>query len=173
VLKKQLNSHAALDEHLLDQLILPASLAQGTSRLLGGKELSLHAQTAVHIAEKMVPGVRFSVSKPSPETTLVECHGVGRKPGAPPTAPPSAAAELLAQLGVGALSYAEPGMIASLQNDLGQFSQHMGTQARADVAADTVVVTGCSSAGQADACQAELERMFEFYSLGQVQWSRR
>ena len=35
-LKKQLATNAAVDEHLLDQLILPASLASGTSRLLGG-----------------------------------------------------------------------------------------------------------------------------------------
>ncbi|CAE7758268.1 RTCA, partial [Symbiodinium pilosum] len=41
-LKAQLKTGAALDEHLLDQLILPASLAAGSSRLLGSKELTLH-----------------------------------------------------------------------------------------------------------------------------------
>eukprot|EP00439_Symbiodinium_sp_Y106_P056903 s828_g8.t1 len=37
-LKAQLKTGAALDEHLLDQLILPASLAAGSSRLLGSKD---------------------------------------------------------------------------------------------------------------------------------------
>jgi len=178
-LKAQLRSGAGLDEHLLDQLILPASLAQGTSKLLGGKELSLHAQTAVHIAEKMVPGVRFSVTKPSPETTLVECRGVGRQPGAPPAAPPGAGAgggaggEFAAQLGVGALSYAEPGTIADLENDLRQFSQHMGVQARAEVATDAILIAGCESQDQADACRAELGRVFEFYGFPQARWGWR
>ena len=50
-----------------DQLILPATLASGTSRLLGAKELTLHARTALHIAEKMVPGVGIKVTEAAGE----------------------------------------------------------------------------------------------------------
>lgn len=86
-LKKQLKTGAALDEHLLDQLILPATLAEGTSRLLGSKELTLHAQTALYIAEKMVPGVGIKVTPGPSGLQLVEITGIGRKVGAPPLPP--------------------------------------------------------------------------------------
>jgi len=76
-LDRQLASGAATDEHLLDQLILPASLAQGTSRLLAA-EPSLHAQTALHIAKMLVPGVRVSERKQG-DLTLIEIEGVGHR----------------------------------------------------------------------------------------------
>merc|ERR1712110_1033581 len=77
-LGRQLASGAATDEHLLDQLILPASLAQGTSRLLAA-EPSLHAQTALHIAKMLVPGVRVSERRQG-DLTLIEIEGVGHRP---------------------------------------------------------------------------------------------
>lgn len=76
-LDRQLASGAATDEHLLDQLILPASLAQGTSRLLAA-EPSLHAQTALHIAKMLVPGVRVSEHRQG-DLTLIEIEGVGHR----------------------------------------------------------------------------------------------
>merc|ERR1711920_254189 len=76
-LHRQLASGAATDEHLLDQLILPASLARGTSRLLAA-EPSLHAQTALHIAKMLVPGVRISESLQG-GLTLIEIEGVGHR----------------------------------------------------------------------------------------------
>jgi hypothetical protein len=79
-LDRQLDSGAAADEHLLDQLILPASLAQGTSRLLAA-EPSLHAQTALHIAKLLVPGVRVTERKQG-DLTLIEIQGVGHRAAA-------------------------------------------------------------------------------------------
>lgn len=79
-LDRQLDSGAAADEHLLDQLILPASLAQGTSRLLAA-EPSLHAKTALHIAKLLVPGVRVNERKQG-DLTLIEISGVGRRAAA-------------------------------------------------------------------------------------------
>jgi len=72
-LDRQLDSGAAADEHLLDQLILPASLAQGTSRLLAA-EPSLHAQTALHIAKLLVPGIQVNERKQG-DLTLIEIQG--------------------------------------------------------------------------------------------------
>jgi RNA 3'-terminal phosphate cyclase (ATP) len=79
-LDRQLDSGAAADEHLLDQLILPASLAHGTSRLLTA-EPSLHATTALHIAKLLVPGVRVNESKHG-DLTLIEIQGVGHRAAA-------------------------------------------------------------------------------------------
>jgi RNA 3'-terminal phosphate cyclase (ATP) len=75
ILDCQLASGAAVDEHLLDQLILPASLGQGTSRLLAAKP-SLHAQTALYIAKMLVPGVQVRETSHG-ELTLIEIDGVG------------------------------------------------------------------------------------------------
>jgi len=167
-LKAQLKSGSALDEHLLDQLILPASLAQGTSRLLGGKELTLHAQTAIHIAKKMVPGVQFSVTNPTPNTTLVECHGVGRRPGSPPVEPD--VGDLVAQLTEGSLVIAEESLVESLSNDLGMFSNNHGVDARAEVAKDCVVIRGCTGPEQAAALKVELDQLLSFYGYSKVVW---
>jgi len=171
-LKTQLKSGAALDEHLLDQLILPASLAQGTSRLLGGQDLTLHAQTAIHIAEKMVPGVRFSVTKPTPGTTLVECHGVGRRPGSAPVNPTQCNADssdhgdLVAQVPAGSLLNAAQGLF----DDLGKFSQFNAVDACAKPAEDCVVISGCTELQQASALRIELEQLLSFYGFSQVCW---
>jgi len=74
-LARQLASGAATDEHLLDQLILPASLAHGTSRLLVA-EPSLHAQAAIHIAKLLVPEVQIS-EKRLWDLFLIEIKGIG------------------------------------------------------------------------------------------------
>eukprot|EP00931_Biecheleriopsis_adriatica_P008339 TRINITY_DN109537_c0_g1_i1.p1 TRINITY_DN109537_c0_g1~~TRINITY_DN109537_c0_g1_i1.p1 ORF type:complete len:762 (-),score=200.90 TRINITY_DN109537_c0_g1_i1:14-2260(-) len=173
-LKAQLKSGAALDEHLLDQLILPATLAQGTSRLLGAKELTLHAQTALHIAEKMVPGVKVSVTPQGASgLKLVEIVGIGRTPGAPPSAPPSAAAGdvMVAQLAPGTLSSAPEQLLKDLRNDLRQFSAHNCLRAEAEVSADHVRIEGCEGPDQAVALRQELEAMFNFYAFPAPRWS--
>jgi hypothetical protein len=78
-LSEQLASGAAVDVHLADQLILPASLAAGKSRLLAS-ELSLHARTAIHIAKLFVPGVKFNEQRRG-QLILVEIDGVGHVAG--------------------------------------------------------------------------------------------
>merc|ERR1712129_591408 len=75
----QLATGAAVDVHLIDQLILPASLASGTSRLLVS-ELSMHARTAIHIAELLVPGVKFRESVCGDKLSLLEVEGVVHEP---------------------------------------------------------------------------------------------
>jgi len=175
-LKAQLKSGSALDEHLLDQLILPASLAQGTSRLLGGKELTLHAQTAIHIAEKMVPGVKFSITNPTPSTTLVECHGIGRRPGSAPMNPAqhnadsSQPGDLVALVSAGSLINVEQDVVASLCNDLDVFSQRNAVDACAKVAEDCFVIQGCTGPDQAVALRVELEQLLSFYGISHVSW---
>lgn len=85
-LATQLESGAAVGEHLCDQLILPASLAKGTSRLLV-RDLSLHAKTAIHMAELLAPGVQIR-QQPLGALTLVEIDGVGLAvPNEEPEAP--------------------------------------------------------------------------------------
>lgn len=172
-LKPQLKTGAALDEHLLDQLILPASLAQGTSRLLGSKELTLHAQTALHIAEKMVPGVSIKVSKDAQGLTLVECTGIARKPGAAPVAPPSGAGEsttLVAKLSPGTLSKAAKNVVDDLRNDLREFSAYYGLRAEAEAEADLVRLQGCKGPEQMAELRTELGNMFQHYKFSDWQW---
>lgn len=168
-LKAQLKSGSALDEHLLDQLILPASLAAGTSRLLGAKELTLHAQTAIHIAEKMVPGVRFKVTKQSTGLTLVECEGNGRIPGAPAVNPHGRAGAPQSQvvmwtLQAGTLSRGPHQMVADLKHDLQQFSSYHDVLAEASIEHDQVRLCKCAPEKLAP-CQEELENIFKFYAL--------
>lgn len=174
-LQPQLKSGSAVDEHLLDQLILPASLAQGTSRLLGSKELTLHAQTALYIAEKMVPGVRIKVTQQSPGgQSLVEIEGIGRKPGSAPLAPPTLASKsgasgalgpLEAKLQTGSLSLAPANMLADFRNDLGQFSAHHGVTAEPDVPNDKIRISGFQAPEQLETCRSELQNILQFYQL--------
>ena len=67
-----------VDEYLQDQLVLFMALASGTSRLLvGGSELTLHTQTAMHWCREMLPGCAFTVTRAKPTGLILECHGVG------------------------------------------------------------------------------------------------
>jgi len=171
-LKPQLASGAALDEHLVDQLILPASLAKGTSRILGAKELTLHAQTAIHIAEKMVPGVSFTVTNPKPNVTLIECTGIGRAPGAPPMQPPKGEEEVVvAKFPPGSLSEVAPEerWVADLRNDLGLFSAKFGVESKLEMGRDRIFVTG-PGISKDDGWKTEMSRLLEYYELKGVQW---
>jgi RNA 3'-terminal phosphate cyclase len=50
--KACLDAGACVDEHMIDQLILPMALAQGTSRVRGPPKrliTSLHLETAIHM----------------------------------------------------------------------------------------------------------------------------
>jgi len=173
-LKAQLKSGAALDEHLLDQLLLPASLADGTSRFLGAKELTLHAQTAIHIAQRMVPGVKIQVTPQSGTgLSLVECVGIGWKPGSLPSRPSSTGTkngQLVAQLAPNVLSNAPGQLLTDLRNDLMQFSGYHGLRALAEVAADRVCIDGCDGPDQVAAVRKELEAMFNFYQFPAAEW---
>lgn len=62
LLEAQLATGAAVDLHLADQLVLPASLAAGTSRLLLA-EPSMHFRTAIHIAQMFAPEVQVREEK--------------------------------------------------------------------------------------------------------------
>merc|ERR1712232_713170 len=79
-LHKQLETGSAVDEHLLDQLILPASLAAGKSRFLTSKP-SLHAETALYIAEKFLPDMRVRRGM-SGSLYQIEIEGVNYTPDA-------------------------------------------------------------------------------------------
>ncbi|GBF96202.1 hypothetical protein Rsub_08747 [Raphidocelis subcapitata] len=87
-----LRSGACVDQWMCDQLIIYMALARGTSHMLCG-EPTLHARTAMVVAEAMLPGVKFSVSPvaahggggggggggegASEALYLVECRGAG------------------------------------------------------------------------------------------------
>jgi len=71
-------SGACVDEHLADQLIVFAALAEGTSRLLARAPLSLHARTAIAVARQLLPGVEFREAEAGGGgLCLLECTGVG------------------------------------------------------------------------------------------------
>lgn len=75
---EQLSTGAAIGEHLLDQLILPLSLASGRSCILSAAP-SLHAETAMRLAERFLPDVRFKQWRVG-ELYKIEVVGVGRRP---------------------------------------------------------------------------------------------
>lgn len=78
-LVQQLDSGAAVGPHLCDQLILPASLAQGTTRLLT-TDLSLHTRTQIHVATLFIPGLEIREDIMSDDLTMLEIVGVGHWP---------------------------------------------------------------------------------------------
>mmetsp|Transcript_99050 Transcript_99050/g.236355 ORF Transcript_99050/g.236355 Transcript_99050/m.236355 type:complete len:1014 (-) Transcript_99050:67-3108(-) len=170
-LKAQLKTGAALDEHLLDQLILPATLAEGTSRLLGSKELTLHAQTALYLAEKMVPGVRVQVT-PQAGLKLVEITGIARKVGAPPLMPEAAggSGDMVAQLPPGTLSKVQGQVITDLRGDLGHLSANFRLRVEAEVASDCFRVQGCEGPDHAAALRKELEAICKYYAFPAPRW---
>jgi hypothetical protein len=171
-LKAKLASGAALDDHLVDQLIFPASLARGTSRILAGKELDLHAQSAIHIAEKMVPGVKFNVTNPTPSTTLIECTGISRVPGAEPVEPPAGPLEMaVAKFPKGILSEVAPeeDWVNKFHADLGHFAAKNGIEVMLDQGADKVMVRGAGVA-EGGEWKGELEQLFKYYELADVKW---
>jgi len=62
-----------------DQLVLFMALAAGSSRMLC-VEPTLHTRTAMVVAEQMLPGVKFTLSRGQGrdgKLTLVECAGAG------------------------------------------------------------------------------------------------
>lgn len=83
---------ACVDDHAADQLIVFMALAASESRLRAPHPLSLHARTAIAVAEQMT-GASFVVEPDAPadgigdpKTCLVTCRGVGVVAGAPPPA---------------------------------------------------------------------------------------
>ncbi|CEM25350.1 unnamed protein product [Vitrella brassicaformis CCMP3155] len=79
----QLSQNGCVDEHTQDQLIMPMSLALGTSRILCGP-LTLHTRTAMWVAETLTDA-KFKITE-SPTVdgvgrvegaVLLECEGIG------------------------------------------------------------------------------------------------
>ncbi|XP_071952221.1 RNA 3'-terminal phosphate cyclase-like [Antedon mediterranea] len=66
-----------VDEYLQDQLIIFMALAEGQSRLLCGP-ISLHTQTAIHIAEQLTKA-KFTVTPAAGKEAcfMIECQGIG------------------------------------------------------------------------------------------------
>lgn len=67
--------HCPIDQYLQDQFIIFMSLAEGHSRLQTGQPLTLHTQTAIHIAG-LLTGAKFNVT----EENIIECQGIGFYP---------------------------------------------------------------------------------------------
>jgi len=159
-----LNTGGAVGCHLCDQLILPATLAAGRSRLLAG-ELSMHTQTAIHIAQLMVPGVQINVHAKG-GLNVIEIDGIGQKRGlslpqpAPMAAPAPAPGDVV-QLKARALSSAAQTLMQDFRNDLSQLSEMTGTSISMDVEGDRLLL-----AGEAPKCaeaRSHLKEMIVFY----------
>ena len=63
-----------LDEHHQDQLLLLASLACGTSRLLIGEELSLHTESLLYVIKNFIPEFKYKH-----EEGILSIEGIGHK----------------------------------------------------------------------------------------------
>merc|ERR1712137_1333635 len=136
-----LRTCAAVDEHLCDQLILPASLAKGRSCMLAGV-LSLHTQTAIEIAKIMVPEVRIHVEKQG-GLNLVVIDGVGYCKGNNNlgVAPPRAHEEVK-DLPEGCLPRASQQMLNDFGADMVQLSHVMGIHVSVDADRDRLLIQG-------------------------------
>ncbi|KAL5965223.1 RNA 3'-terminal phosphate cyclase [Taenia solium] len=75
-----IDSGACCDSFMQDQLILPMVLAHGTSTVRT-TPLTLHTQSAIYVAEQLLPSVKFNVETlPGQKSVLLSCTGVGAEP---------------------------------------------------------------------------------------------
>nr|CDS18385.1 rna terminal phosphate cyclase domain 1 [Echinococcus granulosus] len=75
-----IDSGACCDNFMQDQLILPMALAHGTS-VIRTTPLTLHTQSAIYVAEQLLPSVKFNVETlPDQKSVLLSCTGVGAEP---------------------------------------------------------------------------------------------
>lgn len=84
----QLETGACVDEHLADQLVIFMALAEGESRVLAPYPLSLHAQTAMAVAEQVTQGAakfRVLVAGAAAEQDAAAAAGGGAVEGAAAT----------------------------------------------------------------------------------------
>lgn len=84
-LKDSLENNCCVDQHLQDQVVILMALAEGKSSFKTGP-VTLHTETAIHIAEKLT-NVKFNIKsfpeveeeKSNKETFIIECDGIGLK----------------------------------------------------------------------------------------------
>lgn len=68
---------ACLDDHCQDQLIIFMALAKGASRMRTSYPLTLHTQTAIHVATVMTEAEFRVEPDPGEESCVVHCRGIG------------------------------------------------------------------------------------------------
>ena len=73
-LRNYVDKKVCLDEHHQDQLILLATLAEGTSRMFVGEELSLHTQSMLYVIKEFLPEFKYTH-----EEGILAIEGVGYK----------------------------------------------------------------------------------------------
>ncbi|CAE7928452.1 unnamed protein product [Symbiodinium necroappetens] len=130
------------------------------------------AQTALHIAQEMVPGVDVKVTSQG-GLQLVEIKGIGRKAGDAPLSPPggsSGSSTLRAALPPGTLSNAPEQLRSDLRGDLGHFSAMQGVRAEAEVGGDCISIQGCEGPDHALRLRKELEAICGYYGFPAPQW---
>nr|VZH92174.1 unnamed protein product [Spirometra erinaceieuropaei] len=74
-LMNSVRAGSCCDENMQDMLVLPMALADGKSSLRT-TALTLHTQSAIYVAEKLLP-VKFVVEEQANGTVLLSCEGVG------------------------------------------------------------------------------------------------
>ncbi|XP_073227285.1 RNA 3'-terminal phosphate cyclase-like [Porites lutea] len=75
-LTSNLQHNSCVDEHLQDQLIIFMALAKGHSSLRCGP-LTMHTQTAIHVAEKIMKAKIQVQQLSEKEGCIIECDGIG------------------------------------------------------------------------------------------------
>ncbi|XP_062543818.1 RNA 3'-terminal phosphate cyclase [Armigeres subalbatus] len=79
VVKTAVHLQACVDRHVQDMLIVLMALAEGRSRIRT-EPLTMHTQTAIHVAELMTKA-RFRVVEQPNESVIIECDGIGYRNG--------------------------------------------------------------------------------------------
>lgn len=75
VIKSAYKLRACVDRHVQDMVVLLMALAEGHSKIKT-EPLTLHTQTAIHIAE-MMTDAKFSVTEQENGSFIIECDGIG------------------------------------------------------------------------------------------------
>ncbi|KAL7633179.1 UNVERIFIED_CONTAM: hypothetical protein RMT77_016549 [Armadillidium vulgare] len=74
-------SKSCVDSHCQDQVVLFMALAKGKSSIRTS-ELTLHTQTAIHVAELMTKAKFNTIEEKETGTIILECEGIGLEPSA-------------------------------------------------------------------------------------------
>ena len=72
---EQLRTHAPVDRHLGDQLVIWMALAKGTS-VIRVSELTLHTMTCIKVVQNLV-NAGFEVEGEAGKSATITCQGIG------------------------------------------------------------------------------------------------
>ncbi|KRX08748.1 RNA 3'-terminal phosphate cyclase/enolpyruvate transferase, alpha/beta [Pseudocohnilembus persalinus] len=80
--EKQIIHGGCLDEHHQDQLLIYMALAQGTSQIRCGKEMTPHTQAVFYVLKKFIPNLKYLIEQDKNDkmqSNIISIEGIGLK----------------------------------------------------------------------------------------------